>query len=62
MKKVLILFSFLAFIQALSSAEMKQQMIGEAAPAFRLLSLDGKPVSLADFQGKVVVLHFGAGW
>lgn len=32
------------------------------APAFTLTDLDGKPVSLADFRGKVVVLNFWATW
>jgi peroxiredoxin len=32
--------------------------VGEAAPAFSLTDLDGKTVSLADHQGKVVVLEW----
>ncbi len=32
------------------------------APAWKLAGLDGKPVSLADFKGKVVVLDFWATW
>jgi peroxiredoxin len=32
------------------------------APAFTLTSLDGRSVSLADFRGKKVVLHFFATW
>lgn len=34
----------------------------DLAPAFSLKSLDGKPVSLADFHGKVVFLNFWATW
>ncbi len=31
---------------------------GDAAPAFTSLNQDGKPVSLADFKGKKLVLYF----
>lgn len=36
--------------------------IGKEAPAFRLTSVEGKEVSLADYRGKLVVIHFGASW
>lgn len=45
-----------------AAADRPQPMIGEPAPAFSLESLEGKRVSLEDFRGKYVVLHFGAGW
>lgn len=35
---------------------------GEQAPDFTLNGLDGTPVSLSDFRGKVVVLNFWASW
>jgi thiol-disulfide isomerase/thioredoxin len=34
----------------------------DAAPAFQLNDLDGKPVSLAEAKGKVVLLNFWATW
>ncbi len=34
----------------------------QTAPAWQLQSLEGKPVQLADFKGKVVVLNFWATW
>ena len=37
-------------------------VVGEVAPAFSLTSLAGDRVSLSDYRGKIVVLHFGAGW
>ena len=36
--------------------------VGDPAPGFELPSLDGEQVTLTDFRGKLVVLHFGAGW
>ncbi len=33
-------------------------MSGEAAPSFTLLDADSRPVSLADFRGRIVFLDF----
>ncbi len=35
---------------------------GDAAPGFQLTSLDGKQISLSDFRGKIVMVHFWATW
>jgi peroxiredoxin len=35
---------------------------GQVAPAWELKDLDGKPVKLADFKGRVVLLNFWATW
>lgn len=35
---------------------------GDRAPEFRLPALDGRVVSLSDFRGKVVMVHFWATW
>jgi protein SCO1 len=42
----------------LSDREKYFQAIDKAAPAFKLQDADARAVSLADFRGKVVVLHF----
>src|SRR5271163_4632034 len=34
----------------------------DAAPEFKLTSLDGKPLTLADSRGKVILLNFWATW
>lgn len=35
---------------------------GQLAPAFKLKTLDGKNVSLADYRGKAVLVNFWATW
>jgi cytochrome c biogenesis protein CcmG, thiol:disulfide interchange protein DsbE len=39
-----------------------QALMGQTAPNFTLAALDGQPVSLADFSGKVVLVNFWATW
>lgn len=45
-----------------TSAPEEGFLPGKSAPAFTLTDLDGKPVSLADYKGKVVVVDFWATW
>jgi cytochrome oxidase Cu insertion factor (SCO1/SenC/PrrC family) len=35
---------------------------GKPAPPFTLAGLDGKPLSLADYRDRVVLLYFWATW
>lgn len=42
----------------MSEAEPYTQVMNQPAPGFSLQDPDGKPVSLADFRGKPVVLYF----
>jgi RNA polymerase sigma factor (sigma-70 family) len=37
-------------------------VIGEAAPDFALESLDGQPISLATYKGRMLLIHFRYGW
>jgi Peroxiredoxin len=63
MLKALVLFVFaLSLTIAVSANQIKQMMIDTTAPEFKIQALDGKQVALSDLRGKVVVLHFGAGW
>ncbi|SRR5579875_348742 len=41
---------------------VKPDLIGKTAPDFRGATLDGGPVALGDFKGKVVLLEFWASW
>jgi len=36
--------------------------VGDVAPAFEVVGLDGKPITLGDFKGKVVLVDFWASW
>jgi RNA polymerase sigma factor (sigma-70 family) len=40
----------------------RQMAVGDAAPAFDIKTLDGKPLRLADFKGRFVLLDFWATW
>lgn len=42
--------------------EITRLSAGLPAPAFTTTSLEGRPVSLAQFRGKVVLLNFWASW
>jgi peroxiredoxin len=43
-------------------AEHKIIKVGDRAPEVSLQSVDGRTVSLADYRGKVVLVHFWATW
>ncbi len=60
-KNLLIIFAIGAVFTA-AYGEMKQPWVGEPAPQFNLPTIEGKSVSLTELRGKIVVLHFGAGW
>ena len=50
---------------SLEDLALDLQMIpldGQLPPAFTLPTLSGKPVSLSDFKGQVVLLYFWASW
>jgi thiol-disulfide isomerase/thioredoxin len=42
--------------------QVKPVSIGHKAPEFTTTSIDGKPVSLADYKGKYVMVDFWASW
>jgi cytochrome c biogenesis protein CcmG/thiol:disulfide interchange protein DsbE len=58
----------LSFFPVAAAAQQDQQpairFVGnpDPAPDFKLAGLDGKPVTLADSKGKVVLLNFWATW
>ncbi len=69
-KKIFILAMLAVVVAAIAlfavtkSGRRETRIIGEGdrAPEFRLSTLDGKQVSLSDFRGKVVLVHFWATW
>jgi thiol-disulfide isomerase/thioredoxin len=52
--------SFVVACAALSFAA--GPVVGQKLPAFKLTSLDGKPLSNASLKGKVVLIDFWASW
>ncbi len=48
--------------QHLEAEEEPQYMIGETAPNFSLIDLNGNTTSLEALQGKLVVIHFATTW
>jgi peroxiredoxin len=62
---ILILFAVVFAISLLVKDKHVAKKIirsGDRAPEFRLQALDGRQVSLSDFRGKVVLVHFWATW
>jgi peroxiredoxin len=50
-------------VKAFCTSHLNQlDMIGKPAPAIQGTDLDGKPVSLADMKGNVVLVNFWASW
>lgn len=43
-------------------ADLKPVSIGHKAPDFTIAGIDGKPIKLADYKGKYVMLDFWASW
>ena len=64
MRKVaaLILMVLLVGVPVASAASEWNYRIGEEAPAFRLKSLEGKPMALTDLRGHFVVVSFMTSW
>ena len=56
MKRILVAASLLACSASLLAADLAK--VGESAPGFTLPNQENKPVSLADYKGKWVVLYF----
>ena len=48
----------LAVSTAFSAAALASAVVGQPAPAFQVTDLAGKPVNLADYKGKTVVLEW----
>ena len=51
-----------AAAQTETQADLLHALVGKAAPAFTLEDLNGKKLSLADYQGKAVLINFWATW
>ena len=61
-KRLLAQRKTLADIASSSLDELKTTAVGELAPPIDGMGLDGKPLQLSDYRGKIVVLVFWATW
>lgn len=49
-------------VQASLIKDLKPKMLNEIAPAFSLKDINGKPVNLSGYKGKIVILDLWATW
>lgn len=49
-------------IYALFAQPVEPPQVGSPVPDFQLTALDGSPMNLSDYRGRVVVLNFFASW
>ena len=54
--------ALLAYGFRVSPRDIRSPLLERTAPAFALTTLEGAPVSLAAYRGKVAVLNFWASW
>ena len=40
----------------------RYELVGKSAPDFSVIALDGNPISLREYRGKVILLHFWKVW
>jgi len=59
---LIIIFVSLLVVLILARDKTTIITVGDRAPEFQLPALGGSPVSLSDYRGKVVMVHFWATW
>jgi peroxiredoxin len=56
------LLCFAALLVAAAVGSVAQGKIGDQAPQFSMRAINGRPINLANYRGKVVLLNFWATW
>lgn len=49
-------------LDSVSNARFSLPMVGNAAPGFKLVNINGDTISLSQFKGHLVMINFWAGW
>jgi hypothetical protein len=52
----------LGIVSGQAAEDEIQPKIGEPAPLFKLQNVNNELISLSDFRGKFVIIHFAATW
>jgi hypothetical protein len=61
-QSIVLCLTLLLLVAAAGLSAQDGPIVGNTAPGFSLPAIGGEAVSLEDLRGRIIILHFGAGW